>query len=298
MTVVLNLGCGKTRIPNSIGVDSAYVRGCTDIVHNLNNLPYPFASAYADEVHFYHVLEHLDDPISGNEKILQGIEGQVLEVGAGDGSRKKLLVEKYKRIINYVATDYNSWDEEFDRLNKKVAMSSNEILLGYKSRIDLDKVCSATHLPFNDNLFDYHISFEVLEHIDYPEKYFSEAARVVKKGGYVLVCSPFLMRMHGGEPEHRMDYCRYLNGFFYKVAEDNGMDVVEIYSNTGYGTTFASLTNQFLIRRMFESHLLVRVLLLITSPFIFLISNIVGYFIDVHPDQRFATRFHVKLKKR
>ncbi len=63
MKVTLNLGAGRTRIPNSIGVDSVDISGYTDVVHNLNLLPYPFLDNYADEIHCYHVLEHLDDPI-------------------------------------------------------------------------------------------------------------------------------------------------------------------------------------------------------------------------------------------
>jgi ubiquinone/menaquinone biosynthesis C-methylase UbiE len=136
-----------------------------------------------------------------------------------------------------------------------------------------------------------------LEHIDAPEKYFSEAVRVVKKGGHILVCAPFIFRMHGGEPEHRMDYCRYLNGFFYKVAADNCLDIVEIYSNTGYGTTFASLTNQFLIRKIIESNWIVKIILFPISPLVFFVSNTLGFLIDTSPDARFSTRFHVKFRK-
>ncbi len=241
-------------------------------------------------------LEHLKLN-KGNEKILQGIRGEVLEVGAGDGSRKKRLVQDYQDIKNYVATDYCSWDVEFDKLDKKANNKAKQIFLGYKPRPQLDKVCSATNLPFDSNSFDYHLSFEVLEHIDCPEKYFFEAARVVKKGGYILVCIPFLFRMHGGEPEHRMDFYRYLNGFFYKVAADNDLDIVEIYNNTGYGTTLASLTNQFLIRKIVESNWVSKAMLFLLAPFVFLASNIVGFLIDLSPDKRFSTRFHVKFRK-
>lgn len=127
-------------------------------------------------------LEHIKLN-KGNKKILQGIEGEVLEVGAGDGSRKERLVQQYPNIKNYVATDYCSWDHEFEKLDRKTNSRAKEIFLGYKPRPKLDKVCSATNLPFVDNFFDYHLSFEVLEHIDSPEKYFSEASRVVKKMG-------------------------------------------------------------------------------------------------------------------
>ncbi len=67
--VILNLGCGATKIPNSIGVDSVALDGFVDLVHDLNVEPYPFEDNYADEIHFYHVLEHLQQPLKKLEEI-------------------------------------------------------------------------------------------------------------------------------------------------------------------------------------------------------------------------------------
>ncbi len=67
--VILNLGCGKVRIPNSLGVDRVPIEGYVDVVHDLDVVPYPFADNSVDEIHFYHVLEHLHDPIKKLEEI-------------------------------------------------------------------------------------------------------------------------------------------------------------------------------------------------------------------------------------
>lgn len=67
--VIVNLGCGKVRIPGSIGVDRVAIENYVDIVHDLDQLPYPFADNSVDEIHFYHVLEHLHDPIRKLEEI-------------------------------------------------------------------------------------------------------------------------------------------------------------------------------------------------------------------------------------
>lgn len=67
--VVLNIGCGKTRIPDSIGVDRARIENYVDVVHDLDVVPYPFRDEYADEIHFYHVLEHLHEPIRKLEEL-------------------------------------------------------------------------------------------------------------------------------------------------------------------------------------------------------------------------------------
>ncbi len=67
--VILNLGCGKTRIPNSVGVDYSQIPGFTDVVHDLDTIPYPFDSNSVDEIHMYHVLEHLSSPIKKLEEL-------------------------------------------------------------------------------------------------------------------------------------------------------------------------------------------------------------------------------------
>ena len=67
--VILNLGCGKTKIPNSIGVDRVKIENYVDVVHNLDKVPYPFESNSADEIHFYHILEHLHNPVEKLEEI-------------------------------------------------------------------------------------------------------------------------------------------------------------------------------------------------------------------------------------
>lgn len=66
---VLNLGCGKVRIPGSIGVDRVKIEGYVDIVHDLDILPYPFEDNSIDEIHLYHVLEHLHSPIRKLEEL-------------------------------------------------------------------------------------------------------------------------------------------------------------------------------------------------------------------------------------
>ncbi len=234
------------------------------------------------------------------EHVLKNIRGDILEVGAGDCSKKEYLLEKYKSIKSYTASDYSSWDEEFEKVDERADkfFGLSQIIFGaYKTRAALDKVCSATDLPFEEASFDYHLSFDVLEHIDDPSMYFKEATRVIKPGGCIIVAVPFLFRMHGGEPDHELDHFRYAHGFFHKIKDENNLSLIQTYNNTGYGTTLALLTNHWLIRRIYESNILIKVPLLLLSPVIFLIANLAGLLIDTIPDKRFATRFHVVMQK-
>lgn len=257
------------------------------IIRQFTNLPF-----YPHWLEFYKREQ-------GNSYTLKKLMGKVIEVGVGDGSRKYELVNKYKAIKEYISTDDVCWDEEFEKIDiraKKFWGLSAEFFK-LKQRIPLDKKCSALNLPYKDNTFDYHLSFEVLEHIDDPYKFFGEASRVLKRRGCIVLTVPFLYRMHGGEPNHYLDYFRYAYGFFNKVAKINNFKIVEIYSNTGFGTTFASLTNQWLIQCVSKSNIFIKVCLLLCCPIVFFLTNIFGCLIDIKPDKHFATRFHVIMQK-
>lgn len=69
MKKILNLGCGKVRIPGSLGVDRVKIKNYVDVIHNLDVVPYPFKDNSIDEIHFYHVLEHLHDPTKKLEEL-------------------------------------------------------------------------------------------------------------------------------------------------------------------------------------------------------------------------------------
>ncbi len=65
---VLDIGCGRNKIPGAIGVDSCGLAG-VDIVHDLDCFPYPLASDSADEIHANHVLEHVHDVLGVMEEL-------------------------------------------------------------------------------------------------------------------------------------------------------------------------------------------------------------------------------------
>jgi SAM-dependent methyltransferase/uncharacterized protein YbaR (Trm112 family) len=60
-------------------------------------------------------------------------------------------------------------------------------------------------LPFLDETFDLIISQAVLEHVKRPDNIVQEIHRVLKKGGYVYMESPFLQEYHGVP----LDFQRY-----------------------------------------------------------------------------------------
>jgi SAM-dependent methyltransferase len=58
MKVILDLGCGRNKTANAIGVDNVSLE-TVDVVADLRVLPLPFAANTVDEIVLSHVIEHL-----------------------------------------------------------------------------------------------------------------------------------------------------------------------------------------------------------------------------------------------
>ena len=60
---VLDIGCGTNKVPGATGMDMN-PRTAADVIHDLDDLPYPFADDHFDEVIGRHVIEHVRDPLA------------------------------------------------------------------------------------------------------------------------------------------------------------------------------------------------------------------------------------------
>lgn len=61
----------------------------------------------------------------------------------------------------------------------------------------LDAVADAQALPFADASFDNVVLFDVLHHVAHPRAFFSEAARVLRKGGRLVMAEPAITPLSG-----------------------------------------------------------------------------------------------------
>jgi SAM-dependent methyltransferase len=93
--------------------------------------------------------------------------GVVLDCGAG---RRNVY---YSNVVNYEIVDYDT----------------------------VDIVGVAEVLPFKNDSFDGVISIAVLEHLRHPFRAAAEIIRVLKPGGRLICCVPFLQPLHG-YPHH------------------------------------------------------------------------------------------------
>jgi SAM-dependent methyltransferase len=117
----------------------------------------------------------LDDviPVSENAydaetiALIADARGLILDIGAG------FRPVYYSNVVNLEVKDYSTTD-----------------VLGVADR-----------LPFRDDSFEGVISIAVLEHVKDPFLCAREMARVLKPGGWLKCCAPFLQPLHG-YPHH------------------------------------------------------------------------------------------------
>lgn len=102
---------------------------------------------------------------------------KILEIGSGFGT----LV--FLSRINNLQVDGIEPCREMVNL-------SHKLLEEYKFKPDSIKCSAGERLPYADNTFDMVVSFQVLEHVNDPEKILSESLRVLKSGGILHFVFP------------------------------------------------------------------------------------------------------------
>jgi SAM-dependent methyltransferase len=86
------------------------------------------------------------------------------------------------------------------------------------------EIGSDGRLAIGDGSTDVVVSVYVLEHVEEPKVYLSEATRVLRPGGTLLLFVPFLMYYHR-DPE---DYWRWTRAGAAKIVADAGLAVAEM----------------------------------------------------------------------
>jgi ubiquinone/menaquinone biosynthesis C-methylase UbiE len=149
----------------------------------------------------------------------------VLEVGVGDGRNLSALCEGCTRFIGIDSSE--------------VAIRRSESRRHNGARVEL-KVGSAYGLPLPDNSCDLVVATDVMNHLEWPQRFSAEVRRVLKKGGIFLgnamsTCDPsrktvslkgrvlsskrFLVRWNGGTDKETA----WLNMRYYSKEELNKM---------------------------------------------------------------------------
>lgn len=153
---------------------------------------------------FYFVRKNLYRNIKYFSKYLNG---KLMDFGCGAKPYEKLFVN---------CTKYVGVDIEVSGHNH-----ANE---------NIDVYYDGVTLPFKDGEFDSAFSSEVFEHVNNIGSILDEINRVLKKGGRMLVSTPFLWNEH----EIPYDYYRYTSYGITKLLEEHGFKILKLKKSTSY----------------------------------------------------------------
>lgn len=104
----------------------------------------------------------------------------------------------------------------------------------------LDVVGDAQRLPFRDESFDIVYSLAVLEHVRRPWVAAAEIRRVLRRGGHVVLCVPFLYVIHD---EH--DYFRFTDRGIRALFDEAEFEPVLEQVSAGGGSCLSSLLAEY-----------------------------------------------------
>lgn len=89
---------------------------------------------------------------------------------------------------------------------------------------NVDVVIKSYKFPFKKNTFDFVISGQTIEHMEYPWEWFVEMARVLKPGGMCCIVAPAVVHEH----KYPIDTYRYYPDGMIALAKWSELEVVEV----------------------------------------------------------------------
>lgn len=166
-------------------------------------------TAYLDERGFGSGRKHAEQLVQA-----VGNHGMLIDIGCGRGELRRQI----SSTAHYVGLD------------RYQGLKSGEYT-GWEMRPDV--IGDGHKLPFHDACCDAVAMMQVLEHMHYPLDALREACRVVKPSGHVFVDVPFIHEIHHAPN----DFFRYTPFALARLANEAGLEVVEIKPSGGYART-------------------------------------------------------------
>lgn len=220
------------------------------------------------------------------------ISGEILDLGCGNKPYKNIFqnVEKYK------GTNSKSYYE-------------NSL---YKPTEEDFIVEDGTDLPFENEIFDAVLNFQVLPVFEDPNKFYAEVKRILKKGGCFLLTTDFLYPIWNAPN----NYWRTTKYGLELLAKQNNFKIIALEAFGGYWIMqarileryFRSLLPQLLtefknekrihLRFLKLSRLIFWLFFVMLSPLLINAAFLIFHSLDkIFPDEEFTTNYLVLMKK-
>lgn len=134
---------------------------------------------------------------------------------------------------------------------------TNQDIAGGKHNANTHIYSPLHRIPREDGYFDAIICNAVLEHVENPQEVIGEFFRVLRPGGHLYVCIPFL------QPEHLdpTDYQRYTKDGLRRLLTQGQFDVVKIEGVHSAYHTLAWIVYEWLMANNSLSYRLLRTVL-------------------------------------
>ena len=152
---------------------------------------------------------------------------RILDAGAGEQRYRESC-----RHLNYVSQDFAQYDGAGDGAGLQT---------GSWKHGKLDIVCDITAIPEPAESFDAILCTEVLEHLPDPIAAIQELARLLRRGGRLILTAPFCSLTHFA-PYH---FATGFNRYFYEThLPQNGLKIVEATTNGNFFEYLAQETRR------------------------------------------------------
>jgi ubiquinone/menaquinone biosynthesis C-methylase UbiE len=150
---------------------------------------------------------------SGRRQLVKYLIGhrrpkKILDIGAGTGQTLLYMKKLYPKA------DLHGVDASTVAVN-----------LAHHHGLAQVKKAKAEKLPFTDNTFDLILMLDVLEHIKNDTKAITEAKRVLKTGGHLIVTTPALQFIWSDHDENQGHFRRYTRHMMRDLSEKTGFDL-------------------------------------------------------------------------
>ncbi len=106
---LLNLGCGRDIKKGYVNLDKIKLEG-VDVVHDLNEFPYPFKDNEFNEIYCKHVLEHIDNLIKVMDELhrISKPGGKIKIIAPYFSGQGAYNDPTHRRFFTYKTFDYFS----------------------------------------------------------------------------------------------------------------------------------------------------------------------------------------------
>jgi SAM-dependent methyltransferase len=132
-------------------------------------------------------------------------KGRVVDLGCGDSPYRDAIL---RSASEYCGVDH--WDSNYKKTHVGVAADLRETL------------------PFQNEVFDTVVAFQVLDDLPEPGCFLNECYRITKRGGHIFLTVPFMWKLHE-EPRDYYRFTKYGLQYLLKKCGYQNIEVEEIY---------------------------------------------------------------------